>query len=258
MRLGDGTRKVGEPCWSHVECTRSQSNTHCHALVCVCDSGFHNHEGNCSRNIWEDLGLTQWELIIVAFVLTLVGFAIFVCCVYFVISKLLRFRKTAPAENLSPSGSKKEESVNTKKEDSLENSLKNIRDYETRVMDNSTIESQLVEESETFRDDRFSRSLQISEPVRFIRPLEYRSSDSDTWLSSRRSSTSQYSTRLSDRSGHRRPVRAWSATPSHDDSDDWFQPNRSHHRLVGLHSHAGTSRLPLLRGSTFSESDESP
>ncbi|XP_068237935.1 uncharacterized protein [Palaemon carinicauda] len=278
MLLGQGVRKLGEACWSHAQCFRSQPHAHCKGLVCTCDSGYHDNNGKCMKHHWEDLGLVPWEIIVFSLVFTIAAFGIFVGCVYFVISKVVRFAKTRPAETLAPTASFKDCKGMTKKQSSVETRESSIgsKFYETKLMEDNTMESQLVDEtvirfsdfsspsnnqSQTSRSDSFSTtSTFILEPTRFITPLDYRSGDSaETRQSSRRSSSTQSAMSQPRCFRPHRFTRAWSTTTSHDDSDDWFQPNRSHLRTAGSNSPAGTSRLPLLlRASTFSESDESP
>ncbi|XP_042220899.1 uncharacterized protein LOC121865480 isoform X4 [Homarus americanus] len=37
MQLGEGARQVGQPCWSHAQCRRSQEHSHCTDLICTCN-----------------------------------------------------------------------------------------------------------------------------------------------------------------------------------------------------------------------------
>ncbi|XP_066964495.1 uncharacterized protein [Macrobrachium rosenbergii] len=280
MLLGQGVRKLGEACWTHAQCFRSQPHAHCKGLVCTCDSGFHNTDGKCTRHMWEDLGLVPWEIIVFSLVFTVSAFAIFVGCVYFVVSKLVRFARTRPAETLIPNKSFKGDPRGLKAQNSVMERRPSARlpkIYETKLTEDSTVESQLVDETAI----RFSDTLDLGnnlsdtnhrdsisttstsfmfEPARFITPLDYRSSDSaDTRQSSRRSSSTQSAMSQPRCFRTQRLMRAWSTATSHDDSDDWFQPNRNHLRMAGPNSPGGATRLPLLlRASTFSESDESP
>ncbi|MPC96084.1 hypothetical protein E2C01_091322 [Portunus trituberculatus] len=36
MALGQGSRNIGDPCWSHIQCRRSDENSFCASLMCRC------------------------------------------------------------------------------------------------------------------------------------------------------------------------------------------------------------------------------
>ncbi|XP_064079708.1 uncharacterized protein LOC135196861 [Macrobrachium nipponense] len=150
MLLGQGVRKLGEACWTHAQCFRSQPHAHCKGLVCTCDSGFHDTDGKCTKHMWEDLGLVPWEIIVFSLVFTISAFAIFVGCVYFVISKVVRFARTRPAETLIPNKSFKGDPRELKKQNSVVEGRMAIRVpkiCETKLTEDSTVESQLVDET---------------------------------------------------------------------------------------------------------------
>lgn len=268
MLLGEGKRGIGEPCWSHAQCYRGQANSHCLGLICMCDTGFHNYEGKCSRNIWEDLGLHYWELMIVAFVLTIVALMMFIGTVYFIISKIARFRQTSPEEQIPP-----EESFDKRASVKGVSSAsgKTARAFETQLVDRGMVESQLVKEEDLLRPEQDIRqTAAYLEPSKFILPLSFRhNSDSDYSRSDlySRSSWSSASSTSSGSSGGwvgaRWPGvgRAWAGTAGAggNPEDEWYHPRRNHARRTGTYSPTGTARLPLLlRASTLSESDESP
>lgn len=107
MALGEGSRKIGEMCWTHVQCRRSQENSYCGGdLRCKCDSALHNINGRCSRNYWEDLGLQNWQLLLIALITTLFFLAVFVGCLYYFLIKIVRkYRRTRPSGEPAPADS---------------------------------------------------------------------------------------------------------------------------------------------------------
>ncbi|XP_042220900.1 uncharacterized protein LOC121865480 isoform X5 [Homarus americanus] len=233
MQLGEGARQVGQPCWSHAQCRRSQEHSHCTDLICTCNSGFHNHGGRCSRNFWEDLGLQQWELLLVALVITLVFLAIFMGCMYFFVSKLARrYRQTIPADGLVPSSF--QGSVPSSKINSIaDGSLKSIRVLETQLVGGAMVESQMVER----------KTLTDYQPMKM---MNGRMSGQSTSSLSRKSSNISWSSR------------GWESLTT-DTESELYNSNRRQFRAASARRDAGKTYRPLLlRTSTFSESDESP
>ncbi|XP_042220897.1 uncharacterized protein LOC121865480 isoform X2 [Homarus americanus] len=271
MQLGEGARQVGQPCWSHAQCRRSQEHSHCTDLICTCNSGFHNHGGRCSRNFWEDLGLQQWELLLVALVITLVFLAIFMGCMYFFVSKLARrYRQTIPADGLVPSSF--QGSVPSSKINSIaDGSLKSIRVLETQLVGGAMVESQMVERK-TLTGQQGSRELVLDvdklwpasltlPATQFILPLDYQHNTTDyqpmKMMNGRMSgqSTSSLSRKSSNISWS---SRGWESLTT-DTESELYNSNRRQFRAASARRDAGKTYRPLLlRTSTFSESDESP
>ncbi|XP_069188563.1 uncharacterized protein [Procambarus clarkii] len=232
MKLGEGARRVGQPCWSHEQCRLSQENSHCTSLVCTCDSGFHQHGHRCTRNLWEDLGLHQWELMLIAFSITLVLLAVFLGCIYCLISRLARYRLTVPAGELVPSNFQDGEPT-CKRGSIKKNTVKSIRVLETQLLNETTVKSQMVEQI----------ALTDFQPMK----MENGSlSGANTSSMSRQNS-----------SGGSWSSRGWESLSTEPETDSYF-PSWRQYRVPVASRNAGRGYRPLLlKTSTFSESDES-
>ncbi|KAK8740538.1 hypothetical protein OTU49_002959 [Cherax quadricarinatus] len=230
MQLGEGSRQVGQPCWSHVQCLRSQQHSHCTALVCTCDSGFQQYGERCTRNL---LGLQQWEMLLIALFVTLLFLAVFLGCIYFLVSRLARrYRQTLPAGELVP-GSFQDSSPSSKRGSIEDTSIKSIRIAETQLV-TGAMESKMVEQMALtdFQTMKMGSSL---------------GSAADTSSLSGQSS-----------SGGSRSSRGWQSISTEQELDNYI-PSWRYYRVPTASRSAGRVYRPLLlKTSTFSESDESP
>ncbi|XP_069188560.1 uncharacterized protein [Procambarus clarkii] len=270
MKLGEGARRVGQPCWSHEQCRLSQENSHCTSLVCTCDSGFHQHGHRCTRNLWEDLGLHQWELMLIAFSITLVLLAVFLGCIYCLISRLARYRLTVPAGELVPSNFQDGEPT-CKRGSIKKNTVKSIRVLETQLLNETTVKSQMVEqialtgqqegrELVLDADKLWPASLTLP-ATQFILPLEYQHKTTDFQpMKMENGSLSGANTSSMSRqnsSGGSWSSRGWESLSTEPETDSYF-PSWRQYRVPVASRNAGRGYRPLLlKTSTFSESDES-
>ncbi|XP_050701666.1 uncharacterized protein LOC126987988 isoform X2 [Eriocheir sinensis] len=287
MALGEGSRKVGEPCWSHAQCKRSEKNSYCSHLVCVCDSEFHDHDGQCSRNYWEDLGLQNWQLLTISLVIMLFFLAVFVGCLYYVFLRIVRkYRRTRPSGDPPPTnsfqvigGSKK----NSLAEDSAAQDVKKVEMRQSMRRKSLRIErtrSQLLREREIMEREReeqqeeeerrmrrMARIKTVTEvdvgegggdvvPVtsirpltKFILPLHYSNNQGEGEERGRQKRNLRRNSSFGSWS-----LSSWEMEPLEAGLDWW--PRRQFRRPINK-GEAASTRLPLLLSGSASESDES-
>ncbi|KAK8740544.1 hypothetical protein OTU49_002959, partial [Cherax quadricarinatus] len=158
--------------------------------------------------------------------------AVFLGCIYFLVSRLARrYRQTLPAGELVP-GSFQDSSPSSKRGSIEDTSIKSIRIAETQLV-TGAMESKMVEQMALtdFQTMKMGSSL---------------GSAADTSSLSGQSS-----------SGGSRSSRGWQSISTEQELDNYI-PSWRYYRVPTASSAGRVYRPLLLKTSTFSESDESP
>ncbi|KAK8740539.1 hypothetical protein OTU49_002959 [Cherax quadricarinatus] len=210
-------------------------------------------------------------MLLIALFVTLLFLAVFLGCIYFLVSRLARrYRQTLPAGELVP-GSFQDSSPSSKRGSIEDTSIKSIRIAETQLV-TGAMESKMVEQMaltgqlegrELVLDaERLWPASPTLPATQFILPLQYQHNTIDFQTMKMGSSlgsaadTSSLSGQSS--SGGSRSSRGWQSISTEQELDNYI-PSWRYYRVPTASRSAGRVYRPLLlKTSTFSESDESP